>query len=141
MTDLQGAVGLVQLAKMNRYIAERQEWAQFYERELAKIPWLRTPLAPAGWIHGWQSYVCMVDEGRAPASRNKIMERLLEGGVHTRPGTHAVHMLGYYRDRLNTQPEDFPASRHCDQQSMAIPLHNRMLPEDFDHVVRSLTSV
>jgi dTDP-4-amino-4,6-dideoxygalactose transaminase len=141
MTDLQGAVGLVQLRKMDRYIAERQKWAEFYERELAGIPWLRTPRVPAGLVHGWQSYVCMVDERKAPAPRNTIMERLLRAGVHTRPGTHAVHMLGYYRERFGLRSEDFPASRDCDCQSMAIPLHNRMQAEDFEHVVRSLNGV
>lgn len=141
MTDLQGALGLVQLAKMDRYIAERRQWAQYYERELARIPWLQTPAVAPGSGHGWQSYVCIVDESRAPAPRNTIMERLLEVGVHTRPGTHAVHMLGYYRERFGMHPEDYPASRDCDQQSMAIPLHNRMLPEDFAHVVSSLINI
>lgn len=141
MTDLQGALGLVQLAKMDRYIAQRQQWAEYYERELAETEWLRTPTVPAGWVHGWQSYVCYVDETKAPAPRNAIMERLMAAGINTRPGTHAVHMLEYYRSRFGLRPEDLPASRDCDQQSMAIPLHNRMLAEDFEHIVRILRSI
>ena len=56
----------------------------------------------------------------------------------TRPGTHAVHMLGYYRRRLGLVPEDFPAAADCDRQSMAIPLHNRMTDEDYAYVVEAL---
>jgi perosamine synthetase len=141
MTDLQGAVGLVQLAKMDRYIDERQKWAEFYERELRGIPWLHTPEVPAGSRHGWQSYVCMVDEKKAGKPRNDIMDRLLQRGVNTRPGTHAVHMLGYYRDRYGLGPDDFPVSRDCDRRSMAIPLHNRMSEDDYRYVVQALHEI
>lgn len=141
MTDLQGAVGLVQLAKLDRYIDERAQWAHYYERELAGIPWLRTPRTPAGDRHGWQSYVCMVDEEKAGLARNDIMDRLLQQGINTRPGTHAVHMLGYYRNRYGLTPEDYPAARNCDRLSMAIPLHNRMGEEDYRQVVRALRGI
>ncbi len=138
MTDLQGAVGLVQLGKLDRYIAERSRWADYYAAELARVPWLRTPRVPDGYAHGWQSYVCHVDERKAPRPRNEIMDALHEAGVSTRPGTHAVHMLGLYRDRFGLAPDDFPAARDCDRQAMALPLHNRMSPEDYRHVVSSL---
>jgi len=138
MTDLQGAVGLVQLAKLDRYIEERQRWAGYYTRELAGIPWLRTPSVPQGYRHGWQSYVCYVDETRAPMPRNALMEALLARGINTRPGTHAVHMLGYYRRRFGLTADQFPGARDCDRFSMAIPLHNRMSAEDYAHVVSVL---
>ena len=69
------------------------------------------------------------------------MERLQAAGIATRPGTHAVHMLGYYRDRLGLAPGDCPAARDCDRQSMAIPLHNRMSNEDYRRVVDALLSL
>src|SRR5262245_21464186 len=100
MTDLQGAVGLVQLGKLDHFIAERQRWADFHRRELSETAWLRTPSAPEGCRHGWQAFVCYVDQRKAPMPRNAIMERLQERGVSTRPGTHAVHMLGFYRQRF-----------------------------------------
>ncbi|HKA00266.1 MAG TPA: DegT/DnrJ/EryC1/StrS family aminotransferase [Candidatus Solibacter sp.] len=138
MTDLQGAVGIVQLGKLDRYIAERDRWARFYQEELSTIRWLRVSHAPQGWRHGWQSYVCYVDETKSPISRNEIMERLQKKGVSTRPGTHAVHMLGYYRKRFGYQPDDLPGARDCDAHTIAIPLHNRMTAEDFQSVADAL---
>ena len=138
MTDLQGAVGVVQLAKLDRFIDARQRWAEFYWRELASIPWLRLPSVPEGSRHGWQSFVGYVDEAKAPMSRNEMMGRLHAAGISTRPGTHAVHMLGYYRDKLGTRPDDCPAARDCDHFSMAIPLHNRMSEADYRYVVGQL---
>lgn len=138
MTDLQGAVGLVQLKKLDRFIAERQRWADYYAAELAPVSWLRTPAIPSGYTHGWQAYVCDVDERAAPAPRNALMDRLQDAGISTRPGTHAVHMLGYYRERFGLKADDFPVARDCDRCSMAIPLHNRMSAEDFRYVVDAL---
>jgi len=141
MTDLQGSVGVVQLAKLDRLIAERRRWAAFYDRELADIAWLRTPAVPEGYDHTWQSYVLLVDEARAPMPRNAIMEALQDRGISTRPGTHAVHMLGYYRDRFGLKPDDFPAARDCDRCSMTIPLHNRMTEEDFQYVADAIKEI
>ena len=138
MTDLQGAVGLAQLSKLDRFIAERQKWANYYVRELASVKWLRTPVTPEGYGHGWQSFVCYVDEGRSPMARNEIMQVLQDRGISTRPGTHAVHMLGLYRQKYGLTPDDYPAARDCDQFSMAIPLHNRMSAEDYAYVVAAL---
>lgn len=140
MTDLQGAVGLVQLRKLDAFIAERQQWAEYYQRELADIPWLRMPVFPGDGTHAWQSFVTYVDPERAPMPRNALMERLQAHGVSTRPGTHAVHMLGYYRERYGLEPADFPGARACNDHTMAIPLHNRMTADDYAYVVEALRS-
>ena len=138
MTDLQGAVGLVQLQRLDAFIDERQRWADFYRSELATIPWLRVPTVTVGNRHGWQSFVCYVDPETAPMPRNQLMEKLQDRGISTRPGTHAVHMLGYYRERFGYSPDDLPGARDCDRQSMAIPLHNRMSEADYSHIVETL---
>lgn len=141
MTDLQGAVGNVQLQKLDRFIDERNTWAKYYNEALEDISWLRTPKVAADCRHGWQSYVTMVDESTSPMSRNEMMELLQQKGISTRPGTHAVHMLGAYVNKYGFRPEDFPGARDADRYSMAIPLHNRMVKEDFDYVISALKSL
>ena len=141
MTDLQGAIGVVQLKKLDRFINERQEWADFYSNELKSVPWLRTPHVEKGYKHGWQSYVTFVDESKAPGKRNEIMEILQQKGISTRPGTHAVHMLGAYAGRYGIAPMDFPGAYAANEYSMAIPLHNRMTPEDYQYIVDILKSL
>jgi perosamine synthetase len=138
MTDLQGAVGLVQLEKLDHFISERQRWSDFYIEQLADLPWLGMPKIPKNGAHAWQAFVTYVDPDRAPMARNDIMARLQEEGIATRPGTHACHMLGYYRDRFKTTADDCPGARDCDAQTMAIPLHNRMSADDYKYVVDAL---
>jgi len=141
MTDLQGAVGVVQLRKLDRFVAERQRGAEYYRRELSDVPWLSMPTFPANGTHAWQAFVTSVNPRTAPKPRNQIMSDLQARGIATRPGTHAVHMLGYYRARFGFAPDDYPASRDCDSDTMAIPLHNRMTEEDYAYVVRALHEV
>ncbi len=141
MTDLQGAVGLVQLGKLDAFIDERNHWADFYRRELAELDWLRCPTAPADCRHAYQAFVTWVDPERSPQPRNVIMERLKMVGIATRPGTHAVHALGLYRDRFGLKPEDCPNAWAADRNSMAIPLHNRMTAEDYEYVVEQLKKI
>lgn len=138
MTDLQGAVGLVQLPKLNGFIQERAKWAEFYRQELSDIEWLRLPQEPENGRHGWQSFVTYVDPDKAPMSRNDIMEFLQDKGVSTRPGTHAVHMLGLYREKYGLTAEDYPGARDCNDHTMAIPLHNRMSEDDYKYVVNAI---
>lgn len=141
MTDLQGAMGAVQIKKLDRFIDERQKWAEYYSNELASLPWLKTPVTPSGYKHGWQAYVVMVDESKAPMSRNEIMEFLQQEGISTRPGTHAVHMLNFYARTFGIRPEDYPAAYAANEYSITIPLHNRMTPEDYHYVIQIFCSI
>lgn len=141
MTDLQGAVGVVQIKKLDQFIDERQKWADYYTENLKGIEWLRTPEVPSNFKHGWQSYVLLIDEKKSPMKRNDIMEYLQKKGISTRPGTHAVHMLTFYAEKYNIKPSDYPGAFAANEYSMSIPLHNRMSAEDFEYVVEALKSI
>jgi perosamine synthetase len=141
MTDLQAAIGIVQLSQLDDFIAFRARWAAWYSQALGGIPWLRLPREPNNGRHAWQAYVTYVDPEEAPLPRDAIMERLQAEGIATRPGTHAVHTLGYYRDRFGMKPGDFPASADCAANSLTLPLHSRMSEADFAHISRVLSSI
>ena len=140
MTDLQGAVGVVQLKKLDQFIGEREVWACWYTNQLKDVAWLRTTSFSTDYKHGWQSFVTMVDESIAPMSRNDIMEKLQEHGISTRPGPHAVHMLNFYAQKYNLKPTDYPGAQAANNFSMAIPLHNRMTASDYEYVAAVIKS-
>lgn len=141
MTDLQAAVGIVQLKKLDLFIDERAQWAKYYDEQLKDIAWIRTPIVDNDYKQGWQSYVVYIDETKSPITRNAIMEKLQQMGVATRPGTHAPHMLGYYANKYNIKPADFPGAKDCNDFSMSIPLFNKMTKEDYLYVVYCLKSI
>lgn len=141
MTDLQGAVGTVQLKKLDQYIDERAKWAAWYNNAFKDIAWIRTPQYSSDYKHGWQSYVLFIDEKTAPMKRNDIMEFLQQRGIATRPGTHAVHMLKFYAEKYNIRPGDYPGAQAANDYSMSIPLHNRMSSEDYLYVAEAIRSI
>lgn len=147
MTDIQGAVGIAQMDKIDEITAARRRLAARYDRILAeKVPWLITPIVPDGYFHVYQTYCCRVNLSTLGLEtieagnefRNKVMDRLETNGIATRQGTHATHTLGYYRDRYGYEFYDLPGSYESDRLSIALPLYVELSDEDQDHVVNEL---
>ena len=141
MTDLQGAVGVEQLKKLDNFISERNNQAVKYSDGLSKISWLKLPETPPNSVNAWQSYVVRVEHPNAAELRNKVMKTLELEGIATRPGTHAIHTLGYYKSTMELKREDFPNSLKAAETSMAIPLHNKLTSEDQERVVESIRRI
>jgi dTDP-4-amino-4,6-dideoxygalactose transaminase len=130
LSDLQAAVGVAQMARLDRLLAERRACAERYGELLRPFPDLALPRpTDAATGHTYQSYVVRVREG-GRARRNRVMQVLAEHGIQTRPGTHAVHRLGYYRDRYRLHPEDFPVAAASADETIAIPLFPEMTEAD-----------
>lgn len=138
MTDLQAAVGVPQMMKLDGLIKFRSEMAQYYRDQLSGLDWLRLPVEPDFGAHGWQAFVAYVDPVFAPLNAIEIMDYMESQGVSSRPGTHSVHMQVYYKSKYSFSDDDFPVSRDCASNSLALPLHNRMTEGDFIRVVSCL---
>lgn len=136
MTDIQGAIGVVQLTRLKAMVEERKRWATYYDNELKDISWLKLPAQAEG--HSYQSYVCRVDEPRIGKTRNAVMEELLQNGIHSRAGTHAVHELGYYRRKYAIDSGAYPIAQKLYATTLALPLHNTMNADDYRRVVRTI---
>jgi len=139
LSDIQAAVGLAQMAKLARLLQERKERALRYDDLLSGIADLALPAVPAPCGHTYQSYVVRLLEG-GRERRNRVMETLQADGVQTRPGTHAVHRLGYYARRYGLQPDDFPAACSAEDTTIAIPLFPGMTDADQDRVAERLAA-
>ena len=141
MTDLQGAIGVEQLKKLDAFISERDKQASVYQENLSSISWLSLPTKPLEGTHAWQAFVTRVDHPRGSEFRNNVMESLEKEGIATRPGTHAIHLLGFYASKYDLKPDDFPNSLIANETTMAIPLHNRLTYGDQVRVINALKKV
>ena len=150
MTDIQGAMGMAQMVKLDFIIGEKRRRADRYNQLIGeKLPELIVPHVPEGYYHTYQSYVCMLDCRKLGIDsvedggryRNRLLERLEDAGIATRQGTHAVHMLGYYRDRFKYLPEDYPNAYACDRLSITLPLYVQMEEEDQVRVVGTIREI
>jgi perosamine synthetase len=143
MTDFQAALGSAQMDRAEAIVAERRRLAARYDDAFARLDWLRTPPRINAYGHGYQSYACLfqpeaVTSASVPrinALRNAWMDRLLQQGISTRPATHAVHMLSYYREKYGLAREDFPNAWAANDCSISLPLFHGMTEAEQDHVI------
>jgi len=150
MTDMQGALGVCQMNKKEYIMDGRRDVASKYDKALEDIKELITPYTPNGYRHGYQSYVCIFTDGedissltkddidRINIKRNIFMEKLEEKNIATRQGTHAVHTLGYYKDKNHLRDEDFLMSYAGDRLSIALPLYAGMSDEEFAYIISNI---
>jgi dTDP-4-amino-4,6-dideoxygalactose transaminase len=146
MTDLQAAVGVAQLRKLESVLAARIARARRYDELLQGIDGLILPVEPEGHRHSYQSYVCRIAVDRlaepeilaGSAYRNRVMQALEDDRIATRQGTHAVHMLGYYARSYGLGPMDLPGAFAADHLSLSLPLYAQMTDEEQDRVVDRL---
>jgi dTDP-4-amino-4,6-dideoxygalactose transaminase len=138
LSDIQAAVGIAQMAKLDALLAERRACAERYHALLGDVADLALPLPSdnaAG--HTYQSYVVRLREG-GRARRNRIMAALAAKDIETRPGTHAVHRLGYYREKYRLRPEQFPVAAASEDTTITLPLFPGMTDTDQQAVVDAL---
>jgi dTDP-4-amino-4,6-dideoxygalactose transaminase len=146
MTDLQAALGATQMDRAQAIIDERRRLALVYDGAFAKLPWLKTPARPAVYGHGYQSYPCLFQpEPLVPGSiervnklRNEWMDRLHQAGISTRPATHAVHMLSFYREKYGLASTDFPNARAANDCSISLPIFHGMTGAEQQYVIKNV---
>lgn len=135
MSDIQAAVGVAQMAKLDRLLAERRRLALRYSELLAGIGEVILPTDDPG--HTYQSYVIRL-AANDREKRNAIMERLAELKIQTRPGTHAVHRLGYYVNKYGLRPEQFPNACRAEDTTITLPIFPGMTDDQLKFVVDNI---
>lgn len=150
MTDVQGAMGIAQIKKLDYIIDEKRKGAEIYNELIPELlPEFIVPFEPEGYYHTYQSYVCMLDIERLGIKsiedggnyRNNLLQTLEDIGIATRQGTHAVHMLGYYKNRFGYAPEDYINAYACDRLSIALPLYVGISREDQKRIISSIRKI
>ncbi len=122
LSDIQAAVGVAQMGKLERLLAERRAAAFRYSELLCDIDEVTAPTTETDCSgHSFQSYVIRLKQG-GRARRNAIMQGFASQNISTRPGTHAVTTLGYYVNKYKIKPGSFPVAEECQDMTITLPL-------------------
>jgi len=135
MTDIQAAIGLVQLRKLAPMVARRRLLARRYTELLSSIQGLVTAGDPPYGETNYQSFWVLLPEESA-VSRDELMRLLAESGVSARRGIMAAHLEPAYADTRTSLPVTERLARH----SLILPLFHEMTEAQQDHVVSVMTS-
>jgi perosamine synthetase len=138
MTDLQAAIGLVQLQRLDGMLERRSELAHRYSERLSALPWLVVPFEPAGSTHNFQSYMVRLTED-APITRDDLMQRLLDRDISSRRGIMATHRELPYRDAKWEQL--LPVTNLVADTTIVLPLFHEMTDEEQDYVIENIQNL
>ncbi len=142
LTDIQSAIGIHQLAKLDAFNAARERLARRYDAALAAIPEL-LPLGRAAYPHRHvhHLYVVRVQLERLRIDRNGFMAAVLEAGVGVGLHFTAVHELTYYRQRLGDLRSALPNATDASRRIFSLPLYPGLSDEEQDRVIDVLGQV
>ncbi len=135
MTDVQAAIGIEQLKRLDWIVERRRELAERYTQSLADHPWLRPPVVPDYADFNFQSYAIQLTDD-APLGRDELMELLLEQGIATRRGIMLAHAEPAYA--THAQHAVLPNSERASARSLLIPLYPGMTDQQQDEVTTAL---
>ncbi len=136
MTELQGALGLSQMERLNRYVARRHELAQRYDTLLAGLP-LQTPWQHPNSYSGLHLYVIRLHLDQLGSSHRQVFECLREQGVGVNLHYIPVHLQPYY-ERLGFQRGDFPQAESYYREAISLPMFQTMTEQQQDAVITAL---
>lgn len=133
MTDVQAAIGIVQLGRLPAIVERRRELAARYRRALAGEPGVRAVGDPAYGAGNFQSFWVEVDE------RDAALAALAEAGVSARRGIMAAHRQPAYLDR-DTGGAALPVTERLTDRTLILPLYHQLTTGDQDRVIAALLS-
>ena len=121
LSDIQAAVGVAQMAKLGTLVAERIACANRYDALLRNLEDVVLPVSGDRAGHTFQSYVIRLRKG-GRAKRNAVMAALAQKSIQTRPGTHAVHRLGYYKKKYDLADQMFANAALAEDTTITLPI-------------------
>jgi len=141
LTDLQSALGLSQLRRLDARLQRREEIAGRYHQAFAALPEVTAAPTRPGMRHAWHIYPLRLSLERLRQDREAIFQALraenIGVSVHYRP----VHLHPYYRERLGTGPGQCPAAEAAFERLLTLPLFPGMSDDDVVDVITAVAKV
>lgn len=138
MTDIQAAVGIVQLDKIDKFINERNSVAREYISALRDLSWLQLPEIESNETHTFQTFLILVNRKFGEKIRDDLATHFYQTKILTRPGTHAIHTLKLYRKKYGYKPNDLPKSLTAYRFGIALPLFNGITRIQYERVISEI---
>jgi len=138
MTDLQAALGLHQLRRIESNWVRREAVWKRYMTELAPLPVTLPAPAAAGTRHGYHLFTILVDERRCGVSRDEFVQRMTRCRIGV--GVHYVSLPehSFYREAFHWKPDDYPHAARIGRQTVSIPLSAKLTDQDVGDVIEAV---
>lgn len=147
LTDIQAALGVEQMKIANKIFASRRKLAKKYFKRLKHIKQLRLPPDNRKYQNGFQSFPCLLnifqkknlqEIRKVNKIRNKLMIFLYDKKISTRPATHAIHMLSFYKKKYNFKSDHFINSKIANDCTISLPIYYGMTINELEYVCKQI---
>ncbi len=141
LTDIQAALGLCQLDKLDGFMKRRDGIVSLYDREFAVVEEVGTLSVDSGVRHARHLYPILLNLDRLTIDRARFIEELRAENIGTTVNFVPVHMHPYYRDTFGLKREDFPVAARAYDRLISLPLYPRMTDGDAADVVEAVLKI
>lgn len=143
MMDIQAALGIHQLARVEENLKIRERYWQMYDEAFADTPEITTPSRDLsqGSRHARHLYTILLDVDRLRITRNEFIEALKAENIGTGIHFTALHLHRYYRETYGHRRGDFRNAEWISDRTISLPLSTKLMQLDAEHVVEAVTSV
>jgi len=141
MMDLQAALGIHQLRRVETNWRRRQQIWERYNSAFAALPLTLPVPAEAGTRHAHQLYTVLVEEQRAGLSRDAFLDAMTAHNIGVGVHYQSIPEHPYYRDRFGWKAEDCPNAMRIGRQTVSLPLSAKLTDEDVEDVIEAVRRV
>ncbi len=142
MLDMQAALGIHQLPRLDAFIEARQHRADEYNAAFEGLAGLSLPgMVPYPSRHAWHLYAPLVDIDRLTIDRDRFMLELKERNIGTGLHYTAAHEFSYYAHEFGWKPDDFPDAHFVSERILSLPLFPDMTDDDQADVIQAVRDV
>jgi perosamine synthetase len=138
LDDIACAIGIAQLDRLDRMLADRAKVAGWYREALAGIEGLELPCEDAGDLRGWFVFVVQLPRG---VDRDDTIRALLARGVQSKPYLPAIHLMSFYRETFGHREGEFPVCEDVAARSVALPFFPDLTQSEVEQVAEALKGV
>jgi dTDP-4-amino-4,6-dideoxygalactose transaminase len=138
MMDIQAALGLQQLARIEEMHARRTRIWAAYDRAFAPLPMRRPAAIAAADLHARHLYTVLVEPSEAGLTRDELECRLNARGISTSRHFRALHLHSYYQRRYDLERGQFPVAERISDTTLSLPLSSSMAPGAVDRVIEAV---
>lgn len=141
LTDIQSAIGLVQLAKCTEMRNLREQVARQYSEAFSQCDLLQVPTVLEDRESAWHLYVLRLNLDRLLIGRDQVIEQLKQRGIGTSVHFIPLHLHPYYRDTYHYSEKDFPVATGEYHRSFSLPIYPGMSSDQIAYVIEQVLGV
>lgn len=134
MTDIQAALGISQLKKLDIFIEKRQKIAELYSELLGDCEFVEAPIAKEGIRHGWHIYTILLKG----VNRDKFFTYMRKSGIGVNVHYIPIYRHTFYINNFNFNKDDYPVTEDIFKRIVTLPIYPKMSDEDIELVVKAI---